>query len=178
MRSGQRSAITSIPQLDGMTVWLGWGQTLRASLKHIAGRRLENMTVVSLLGALTRASGVNPAEFAWRFADLVGAQSFLLTAPVCLDDEMTRDSLRRHPGIAEVFDHAATLDIALLSVGGRSRNFAGCADAGFWFQAASPRLGAGCDDRVGETTRGHYRRGGRSGDAGRITNIFNSRQIH
>ncbi len=102
---------------DGMRIGLGWGATLQSSLTSVTLRAMQDVTVVSLLGGLTRASGVNPAEFAWRFADLVGAQSFLLTAPVYLDDEVTRDALRRHPGIAEVFGHAANLDIALLSAG-------------------------------------------------------------
>ena len=102
---------------DGMTVGLGWGATLQASLTHITARNLRDATVVSLLGGLTRASGVNPAEGAWRFADLIGAESFLLTAPVFAPDEDTRNALRRHPGIAEVLARAERLDMALLSVG-------------------------------------------------------------
>jgi DNA-binding transcriptional regulator LsrR (DeoR family) len=102
---------------DGMTIGLGWGATLQSSLTSMIARPMRDITAVSLLGGLTRASGVNPAEFAWRFADLVGAESFLLTAPVFLPDEATRDTLRRHPGIVEVLARAARLDMALLSVG-------------------------------------------------------------
>ncbi|SIQ69065.1 MULTISPECIES: sugar-binding transcriptional regulator [Acidiphilium] len=102
---------------DGMTIGLGWGATLQSSLTSMIARPMRDVTAVSLLGGLTRASGVNPAEFAWRFADLVGAESFLLTAPVFLPDEATRDTLRRHPGIVEVLARAARLDMALLSVG-------------------------------------------------------------
>jgi DNA-binding transcriptional regulator LsrR (DeoR family) len=107
---------------DGMRIGLGWGATLQSSLTAVTLRNMRDVTVVSLLGGLTRASGVNPAEFAWRFADLVAAQSFLLTAPVYLDDAVTRDTLRRHAGIAEVFDHATGLDLALLSVGEIAEN--------------------------------------------------------
>jgi DNA-binding transcriptional regulator LsrR (DeoR family) len=103
--------------LDGMTVGLGWGQTLRSSLKHIASRKLENMTVVSLLGALTRASAYSPSEFAWRFADLFGADCFFLAAPVIAPDQMTRDLLFRHAGIEEVMTRAMRLDLAIVSVG-------------------------------------------------------------
>ncbi|MBW4034753.1 MAG: sugar-binding transcriptional regulator [Proteobacteria bacterium] len=114
---GALGAYVSETLQDGMTIGLGWGATLQSSLTSITARGMRDVTAVSLLGGLTRASGVNPAEFAWRFADLVGAESFLLTAPVFLPDEATRDTLRRHPGIAEVFARAARLDMALLSVG-------------------------------------------------------------
>jgi hypothetical protein len=65
----------------GMRVGLGWGNSLRSSLLHIPQRNVRDLTVVSLLGGLTRAAGVNPAEFAWRFADMLGAECYLLTAP-------------------------------------------------------------------------------------------------
>lgn len=107
---------------DGMTVGLGWGATLQASLTHIHVRPLRDLAVVSLLGGLTRASGLNPAECAWRFADLLGAESFLLTAPVFAPSEDTRAALRQHPGIAEVFARAERLDMALLSVGNLAPN--------------------------------------------------------
>lgn len=102
---------------DGMTIGLGWGRTLRASLKHIISRPLRNMTVVSLLGALTRASAFSPSEFAWRFADLFDADCYSFAAPVIAPDEMTRDLLFRHAGIEEVMARAKRLDIAIVSVG-------------------------------------------------------------
>lgn len=102
---------------DGMTVGLGWGQTLSASLKHIASRKLPGMTVVSLIGALTRAKAFSPSEFAWRFADLFDADCYFLAAPVIAPDAMTRDLLFRHPSIEEVMARARRLDLALVSVG-------------------------------------------------------------
>ncbi|HEX7390263.1 MAG TPA: sugar-binding transcriptional regulator [Acidiphilium sp.] len=102
---------------DGMTVGLGWGQTLRASLKHVVSRKFDGMTVVSLLGALTRASAFSPSEFAWRFADLLDADCYFLAAPVIAPDPMTRDLLFRHAGIEEVMARAARLDLAIVSVG-------------------------------------------------------------
>ncbi|HEX7389858.1 MAG TPA: sugar-binding transcriptional regulator [Acidiphilium sp.] len=102
---------------EGMTIGLGWGATLQSSLTHVIARGIPGLTAVSLLGGLTRASGVNPAEFAWRFADLVGAESFLLTAPVFLSDATSCEALRRQPGIAEVLTRARRLDMALVSAG-------------------------------------------------------------
>ncbi len=101
----------------GMRLGLGWGTSLRASLLNIPQRNMRDLTVVSLLGGLTRAAGVNPAEFAWRFADLLGADCYLMTAPVYVADEATHAALRAHAGIEEVFAQARRVDLALVSVG-------------------------------------------------------------
>jgi DNA-binding transcriptional regulator LsrR (DeoR family) len=106
--------------VDGMTVGLGWGETLSASLSQISRRRLENMTVVSLLGGLTEVSAVNPSEFAWRFADRLGARCYMMAAPVFAPDIASRDALIRHPGISKVFGRAERLDLAIVSVGNLS----------------------------------------------------------
>jgi DNA-binding transcriptional regulator LsrR (DeoR family) len=102
---------------NGMRVGLGWGNTLRHSLTSIAQRTLHDLTIVSLLGALTRASGINPSEFAWRFADMLGADCYMMAAPVYAPDEATHAALLAHPGIEEVFALARRVDLALVSVG-------------------------------------------------------------
>ena len=53
---------------SNMTVGLGWGKTLSASLPSIEYREPQGVSVMSMLGGLTRVSGVNPSEFAWRLA--------------------------------------------------------------------------------------------------------------
>ena len=106
---------------DGMTVGLGWGRTLSSSLAHKPQRRFERMTVVSLLGGLTRAALSNPSEFAWRFADRIGAECFMMTAPVYAPDLRTREALIES-GLDDVFKHAQKLDLALVSVGDLSPN--------------------------------------------------------
>jgi len=102
---------------DGMSIGLGWGETLQRSLKAMTSRALRGCTVVSLLGALTKASAHNPSEFAWRFADLLGAECYFLAGPVFAPDEVTREGLFRHVGIKEVIERAHRLDIAVVSVG-------------------------------------------------------------
>ena len=107
---------------DGMTVGLGWGRTLSSSLPHIPQRRYERMTVVSLLGGLTRAALFNPSEFAWRFADRLGAECFMMAAPVYAPDTRTREALVNHSGLEDIFRHAQKLDLAIVSVGDLSPN--------------------------------------------------------
>lgn len=100
-----------------LTLGLGWGRTLSASLASIGRASLPGVGVVSLLGGLTRVSGFNPSEFAWRFADRLGAECHLMAAPVFAPDRATRDALMRHPGIEEIVRRASRLDLAIVSVG-------------------------------------------------------------
>jgi DNA-binding transcriptional regulator LsrR (DeoR family) len=99
------------------TVGLGWGNTLSNALPSIAPREGQDIRVLSLLGGLTRVSSVNPSEFAWRVADRLNAECHLLTAPVFAPDHATREALRGHPGLAEIYSRARLLDMAIVSVG-------------------------------------------------------------
>ncbi len=102
---------------ENMTIGLGWGKTLSASLPSIEYREPAGVSVMSMLGGLTRVSGVNPSEFAWRLADRLSAECYLMAAPVFAPDARTRDALLSHPGIQEIFRRAARLDLAIVSVG-------------------------------------------------------------
>ena len=99
------------------TIGLGWGRTLTSALPAIVPMRHEGVRVLSLLGGLTRVSKVNPSEFAWRVADRLNAECHLLTAPVFAPDRQTRDALKGHAGIAEIFSLAKSLDMAIVTVG-------------------------------------------------------------
>ena len=102
---------------ENTTIGLGWGKTLSASLPSIEHREQLGISIISMLGGLTRVSGVNPSEFAWRLADRLSAECYLMAAPVFAPEVRTRDALLSHPGIRELFGKASRLDMAILSVG-------------------------------------------------------------
>ena len=102
---------------DGMSVGVGWGRTLRLSLQSVPRRPLKRLSVVSLLGGLTRGSAMNPHETASHLADLVDAQCYYVAAPALTDTESTRDLLMAQPMLREVFDRGSKVDLAFLSVG-------------------------------------------------------------
>jgi DNA-binding transcriptional regulator LsrR (DeoR family) len=102
---------------EKMTIGLGWGRTLSASLPAIEHREPMGINVLSLLGGLTRVSGVNPSESAWRLADRLSAECYLMAAPVYAPDGRTRNALLAHPGIQEIFRRATLLDAAIVSAG-------------------------------------------------------------
>lgn len=100
-----------------MSIGLGWGKTLSASLPSIPQQDVAGISIMSMLGGLTRVSGANPSEFAWRLADRLNAECYLMAAPVFAPDPRTREALLSHPGIQEIFRRAKQLDMAILSVG-------------------------------------------------------------
>ena len=102
---------------DGMSVGVGWGRTLRLSLQSVPRLPLQRLSVVSLLGGLTRGSAMNPHETASHLADLVGAQCYYVAAPALTDTQSTRDVLMSQPMLREVFDRGERVDLAFLSVG-------------------------------------------------------------
>jgi deoxyribonucleoside regulator len=103
---------------SGMTVGVGWGRTLHNTLPFIAGKTLEDFKVVSLLGGIAAARRFNPAEFAWQFAELFQGEGFLIPAPALVDSPETKRALLDKCGLAEIFEMASDLDIAIISVGG------------------------------------------------------------
>ncbi len=102
---------------DDMSIGLGWGRTLSASLAQIEYCEQKNLKVVSMLGGLTRVSGENPSEFAWRFADRLSAECYLMAAPVFAPNKTVRDALLTHAGINEVVTAAKSLDLAIVTAG-------------------------------------------------------------
>jgi DNA-binding transcriptional regulator LsrR (DeoR family) len=105
---------------DNMTIGLGWGRTLSRSLRHIDGGSHVGIKVISMLGGVTRVSGENPSEFAWRLADRLSAECLIMAAPVFAPDARTRDALLNHSGINDIVTASKTLDLAILGVGNLS----------------------------------------------------------
>jgi deoxyribonucleoside regulator len=105
---------------SNLTVGVGWGRTLHASLPFIEGRPLEDIRIISLLGGIAQARRFNPAEFAWQFAELFNGEGYLVPAPALVDSPETKHALLEHCGLEHIFEMADGTDVALFSVGGIS----------------------------------------------------------
>ena len=103
-----------------LTVGVGWGRTLHTMLQYTEGRTLENVRVISMLGGIAQARRFNPAEFAWQFAELFGAEGFLIPAPAIVDSARTKHALLENCGLEQIISMADACDVALLSSGGIS----------------------------------------------------------
>lgn len=102
---------------DNMSIGLGWGRTLSSSIAEIEYREQKNLKVISMLGGLTRVNRHNLSEFAWRFADRLSAQGYLMAVPVLAPDVRTRDALFSHAGIDEIVEASKSLDLAIVTAG-------------------------------------------------------------
>lgn len=102
---------------DGMSVGVGWGRTLRLSIRSVPRRNMKHLSIVSLLGGLTRGAAMNPYETASHLADLLGASCYYIAAPALTDSETTKKVLMAQPMLRDVFAKAENVDLAFLSVG-------------------------------------------------------------
>jgi DNA-binding transcriptional regulator LsrR (DeoR family) len=107
---------------DGVSIGVGWGATLQHSLRSIAWRPVERMTVVSLLGGMTHAVSFNPSVFAFKMADVFKAECYHLTTPVFVSSKQLRDALWAEPALQEVFQRGQRVDVATISVGDMGAN--------------------------------------------------------
>jgi DNA-binding transcriptional regulator LsrR (DeoR family) len=107
---------------NGMSVGVGWGRTLRLSLRSVPRRPMKKLEVVSLLGGLTRGSAMNPFETATHLADLVGAQCYYIAAPALAGSVAARDLLMEQPMIRDVIERGRKVDLAFISVGALANN--------------------------------------------------------
>lgn len=102
---------------DGMTIGVGWGRTLTASLAGLRPVRHQGVRVVSLLGGVVEARFSNPLEFSWRMASQFGADCYMMVAPAIVDSPATRRRLIDKCGLDRLFEIARNLDLAVISVG-------------------------------------------------------------
>lgn len=102
---------------EGMTVGVGWGRTLDASLMAFRPPRLSGVRVVSLLGGVVETRGLNPMDFAWRLAGALGADCLLFPAPLIVDSAETKRRLIEDCGLARIAEVAQGMDMAVVSCG-------------------------------------------------------------
>ena len=102
---------------NSMTVGVGWGRTLTASLDSFRPMPRKGVKVLSLLGGTVDPVKTNPVEFSWRFANALGAECYLFPAPLLVNSAETKNNLIENCGLETLFQQASKLDMAVLSVG-------------------------------------------------------------
>jgi DNA-binding transcriptional regulator LsrR (DeoR family) len=102
---------------DSMTIGVGWGRTLTASLASFLPAHRRNVTVMSLLGGAIETRFANPIDYSWRLASLLGAECYLFPAPLVVDSAETKRRLIEKCGLDRLYVLAQRLDLAVVSVG-------------------------------------------------------------
>lgn len=102
---------------DGMSIGVGWGRTLSASLTSFNPPKRSGVRVMSLMGGAVEAQFANPFEFSWRLATALQAECFLFPAPLVVDSAETKRRLMEDCGINRLTALASALDMAVVSAG-------------------------------------------------------------
>lgn len=101
---------------SGMTVGVGWGATLQVCMKSLTWHEVEEVTTVSLLGGLTRATPQNPSAVAWRFAEFYHTEFYQVTAPAFVESPDLAVALWNQKDLQALKTKSLDIDIALISV--------------------------------------------------------------
>ncbi|WP_373426823.1 sugar-binding transcriptional regulator [Neorhizobium galegae] len=129
---------------DDMTIGVGWGRTMTASLGSFRPPRRENCKVVSLLGGIVAVHQTNPIDYTWRFAGQLGAECYMFLAPLLVDSVKTKRALIEECGLKTIYDLAENLDLAVVSCGDIGLHSTSLSE-GFISKAELDRLiAAGC----------------------------------
>lgn len=103
---------------DGMTVATAWGTTLLEVAKALPPMPLNAVSVVMMLGGLSRnLPALNPNDIARRVAESVSGRMFSLFAPALVDDPRLRELLMQDSNVKAPLDLVRASQVALLGVG-------------------------------------------------------------
>lgn len=100
---------------------VGWGATLRETIRHVKAMSLPDLTVNSMMGGLTHGSEINTFDIVADLARRVGAQCAYLAAPIYAGSPASRDTIMAQDVFRESFERVAGNDLAVLSIGDLSR---------------------------------------------------------
>ncbi|MGL5446857.1 MAG: sugar-binding transcriptional regulator, partial [Rhabdaerophilum sp.] len=101
----------------GLSVALGWGNTLSLALRGMTPHAFDGASVISLLGGMTHSRAINPSAVVRRVADMFSADCYQLTAPVFVSGPEIREALFSEPSLRDLVERAGRADLALVSAG-------------------------------------------------------------
>ena len=101
-----------------MTIGLGWGVTLKELVAQLEYSPQTNVSVVSLLGSLTRRSTIARFEATTQLASRLDAECLYLPAPIVCDSANTRQLLENQTLFKDIHSRALKADLAIVSCGG------------------------------------------------------------
>jgi DNA-binding transcriptional regulator LsrR (DeoR family) len=102
---------------DDMTIGVGWGRTMTASLASFRPPRRQGCKVVSLLGGIVAVHQTNPIDYTWRLASQFGAECYMFLAPLLVDSVKTKRALIEECGLKAIYELAEKMDLAVVSCG-------------------------------------------------------------
>jgi len=96
---------------------LGWGATLRETIRNMRPGRYPDLYVNSMMGGLTRGLELNTFETASSLANRLNAECQYLAAPIYAGSPESRDIILAQDVFREAFERISANDVAVLSIG-------------------------------------------------------------
>src|SRR4029079_8685116 len=101
------------PRIGG----IGWGATLRETIRYVTPADYPDLSIVSMMGGLSRGLELNTFEIAGELARRLHAQCSYLAAPIFASSRRSRDTFLAQEVYQEVLNSVEKIDLALLSMG-------------------------------------------------------------
>jgi lsr operon transcriptional repressor len=96
---------------------VGWGGTLRETIRHIRPGQYRDLAVTSMMGGLTYGIEINTFEIASHFARLWQAECHYLAAPIYAGAPQSRDTILAQDVFEAAFARIRATNVAILSAG-------------------------------------------------------------
>lgn len=99
------------------SIGVGWGATLRETVRQMTARSAPDLDVRSMMGGLTRGSEINTFEIVHSFAAVLNARCHYLAAPIYAGSPASREAITSQPVFQDLLQKICDVDISFLSVG-------------------------------------------------------------
>jgi lsr operon transcriptional repressor len=96
---------------------VGWGMTLRETIRHVQPRKLPALVVNSIMGGLTHGSEMNTFEIASELARRLGASYAYMAAPIYAGSPRSRDTILAQDVFKESLDRMRANELTIVSMG-------------------------------------------------------------
>jgi DNA-binding transcriptional regulator LsrR (DeoR family) len=100
-----------------LVIGVGNGRSVRAAVEEMASSPRPQHQVVSVTGNIARDSSYNPFDVVMRLGDRLGAQRFLMPAPLIAETAEDRRVLEEQKPFREIMALAARADAILIGIG-------------------------------------------------------------
>ncbi|SFA77685.1 DNA-binding transcriptional regulator LsrR, DeoR family [Poseidonocella pacifica] len=94
---------------------VSWGLTLDSAIRKLSRQSHPGLEVVSILGGTAKGSTLNSFGIASGFANVLGAEYSVLTAPIYLSEGIDRAKFLSQYALKDHFEKFETLDAVLLT---------------------------------------------------------------
>ncbi|RDJ22291.1 sugar-binding transcriptional regulator [Bosea caraganae] len=96
---------------------VGWGATLRETIRHVRPGQYRDLKVTAMMGGLTYGIEINTFEIASQLARRWQAECHYLAAPIYAGTPQSRDTIVAQDVFEAAFERIRATEVAILSAG-------------------------------------------------------------